>query len=134
MRTQDPGAAIAAVAEALDRALVANDAEACAQHFTPDAVLGESGMGDVVGRTAIREFLAGANKLRQVTHHRLTREDLIMVTDGRAVELARFEETKLVPGRAPIDEWGRVVTFWRHEPDGAWRVERMIISDLPGPV
>src|SRR4051812_44364213 len=119
MTTGNPGPSIAAVADALDRALVLNDAGATAAHFTENAVLGESGMADVVGRVAIRDFLAAANLKRKVTRHRLTRDDLILVTPDRAIELARFEETKLIPGQSPIDEWGRVVTFWRRESDGA---------------
>jgi uncharacterized protein (TIGR02246 family) len=129
----DPSAAIAAAAAELDQALVANDAQRTANLFTQDAILGESGMADLIGRPAIQQFLAVANQKRQVSHHRLTRDELILLGDDRAIELGRFEETKVIPGQAPIDEWGRTVTFWRRESDGAWRVERLVVSDLPSP-
>jgi uncharacterized protein (TIGR02246 family) len=132
MSDQEVAARIAAVSASLDRALESPDAAAVARHFTADGVLGESGMADVVGRPAITEFLAGANRKRRVTHHELTREELIVLGD-RAIERARFAETKQFPGQAPVDEWGRVVTFWRREADGAWRIERLVVSDLPGP-
>jgi uncharacterized protein (TIGR02246 family) len=126
-------AAIAAVGEALDRALVSGDPDVVASYFTVDAVLGESGMHDVVGRRPIRDFLAAANLKRTVTGHVLHQQEVLSLGPGRALELAWFEETKELPGQPPIKEWGRVVTFWRREGDGAWRVERMVISDLPGP-
>jgi hypothetical protein len=41
----------------LDSALVGGDPDDVASHFTEDAVLGESGADDAVGREAIRAFL-----------------------------------------------------------------------------
>jgi ketosteroid isomerase-like protein len=117
----------------LDRALVGPDPDAIARHFTEDAVLGESGMEDVIGRAKIRDFLAAGNRVRTVTHHRLFRDELIVVGD-RAVELGRFDETKIkLAGGPPIQERGRTVTYWRKEPDGSWRISRLVVSDLPGP-
>ena len=130
--TDSVGDAIAETNEALDRALMTNDPVAAARCFTENAILGESGMADVVGRDAIRDFLAAANQKRSVTHHRVTRDELILAGD-RAIEVARFEETKAWPDRPPVNEWGRVVSFWRREPDGVWRIERLVVSDLPEP-
>ena len=132
MTTESVGAALSARNEALDLALMRNDAAAAAQCFTENAILGESGMADVVGRAAIERFLAAANQKRSVTHHRLTRDELI-VTGDRAIEVSRFEETKAWPDRPPVNEWGRVVSFWRRESDGVWRIERLVVSDLPEP-
>ncbi len=132
MTNENVSDSISAATASLDRALASPDAGAVAQHFTVDGVLGESGMADLVGRSTIRDFLAQANEKRQVTHHRLTRDELIVLGD-RAIERSRFEETKQVPGKAPVQEWGRVVTFWRRDVDGAWRIERLVVSDLPGP-
>ena len=122
--------AIAEASASLDRALMGPDADAVARHFTEDGILGESGMDDVVGRTAIRDFLARANTVRTVTFHRLVRQELEIIGD-RAIELGRFDETKVPPGQPPIDERGRTVTYWRNEPDGAWRIARLVVSDLP---
>lgn len=117
-------------ADALDRALMAQDAEAVAGFFTEDAVLGESGLADVVGRTAIRGFLEAANRKRVVVHHRLIRDELLLAGD-QAVEVAHFEETKQQPGGPPVHERGRTVTFWRREADREWRIARLVVSDLP---
>ena len=65
----EASAAIAAVCHSLDDALMAGDALRAAGHFTPDAILGESGVDDVVGRDAILAFLVRGNELRTVTHH-----------------------------------------------------------------
>lgn len=117
-------------AQGLDRALMAQDAAAAAAFFTEDAVFGESGMLDLVGREAIREFLHQANQVRAVTHHRLHRDELL-VAGEMAVEVAHFDETKQVRGQEPVEERGRVVLFWRHERDGEWRIARLVVSDLP---
>lgn len=124
------GAAIAAANAELDRALIRATPEAAAALFTTDAVLGESGMADVVGREAIAEFLARGDQLRAVTFHAVHRDDLIVIGD-RAIEFAWFEETKLPHGGVPIQERGRIATDWRREADGAWRIARLVISDLP---
>ncbi len=124
--------AIAEASASLDLALMGPDPDLVASFFTLDGVLGESGMDDVVGRTAIREFIAGANLLRTVSFHRLWRDELV-VLDGRAIELGRFDETKIKPGQPPVRERGRTVIFWRLEPDGAWRIARLVVSDLPRP-
>lgn len=126
----EAGRAIAAVNAALDRALVEGTPEEAAAHFTVDAVLGESGMADAVGRATIAGFLAKGNAVRRVTHHRIDRDELVVLGD-RAIEFAVFDETKLPHGGTPVRERGRIVTDWRREPDGAWRIARLIISDLP---
>jgi uncharacterized protein (TIGR02246 family) len=122
--------AIAAASAALDRALMGSDPDLVASHFTEDGVLGESGMEDLVGRPVIRDFLAKANTVRTVTYHRLHREELELLGD-RAIERGRFDETKVKPGGPPIHERGRTVTWWRRDRDGAWRIARLVISDLP---
>jgi len=122
--------AIAAVTETLDRGLMTSDPDLAAAQFTDDAVFGESGMEDVVGRAAIRDFFVTANQVRTITYHRHHRQE-ILILEGRAIELSRFDETKVKPGQAPIQERGRVVSYWRLEADGAWRIARMVVSDLP---
>ena len=88
-------------------------------------------MADVVGRATIAAFLTRGNQARKVTYHLVQREDLILLGD-RAIEFARFDETKvLTAGGAEIKERGRFVTDWRREADGAWRIARMVISDVP---
>ncbi len=124
-------AAVAAANAALDRALVAGTHQVAAALFTVDAVLGESGMADVVGREAIAGFLARGDQVRAVTFHAVHRDELIIIGD-RAIEFARFDETKLPHGGVPVRERGRIVTDWRRETDGAWRIARLVISDLPG--
>jgi uncharacterized protein (TIGR02246 family) len=128
----DPGPALAALAAALDRALVAQDHAGAAALFTDDAVVGESGLDDVVGREALRRFLADADRHRRVTEHATWREHLVVAGD-RAVEACRFREVKQRPGQPPETELGRAVVFWRREADGAWRIERLVVSDLPRP-
>jgi len=128
--TDDVGARLAALGRELDRALVEQDHAGAAAVFTEDAVLGESGMEDVVGRAAIRDFLAAGDRVRRVTHHQLTRDDLLVAGDV-AVETARFDEGKEYPDRPPVRERGRVVLFWRRETDGQWRIFRLVVSDLP---
>jgi len=131
-RDPDPAAPLARAAAGLDQALMAQDAVKAASYFTESAILGESGLDDVVGRAAIEAFLAEANTRRRVEFHRLVREELIPLGD-RAIELARFDEIKRRPGADPVRERGRTVTFWRREADGEWRIERLVVSDLPAP-
>jgi ketosteroid isomerase-like protein len=128
---QPDGEAIARAGAALDQSLMAGSAAEIAGHFTEDGILGESGMADLVGRAAIRDFLARANQVRTVVHHRLHRDELVMVDGDRAIEYGRFDETKVKPGEAPIEERGRTVTDWRRGADGVWRIARLVVSDLP---
>ena len=129
MTDADRGTADAAAR--LDRDLVVGTPEDIAAHFTEDAVLGESGAADAVGRAAIRAFLAQGNLVRTVTHHRFVRDELIALGD-RAIEFGWFEEGKLPHGGSPVVERGRTVTDWRRAPDGTWKIARIVISDLPG--
>ena len=114
----------------LDSALVGGDPDDVASHFTEDAVLGESGADDAVGREAIRAFLVRGNELRTVTRHVLTRDELIVMGD-RAIEFARFDEGKRLRDGREVSERGRVVTDWRRGADGRWRIARLVVSDLP---
>lgn len=127
---QEVAAAIAKISDSLDLALVAGDPGRIAEHFAEDAILGESGAEDAVGRAAIRGFLALGNEVRTVTRHRLTRDDLLVVGD-RAIEFGRFDEGKRLRDGREVTERGRVVTDWRRGSDGQWRIARLIISDLP---
>lgn len=116
----------------LDRALVSGTPAEIASHFTLDAVLGESGAPDAIGRAAIERFLTAGNAVRTVTHHRIHSDEIVFVAAGRAIEFGRFDETKVKHGQpAPILERGRIVTDWRLEADGRWRIARLVISDLP---
>lgn len=121
---------IAEASASLDAALVRGDPDEVAAHFTEDAILGESGAPDALGRAAIRAFLAQGNEVRTVTRHVLTRDELIVLGD-RAIEFARFDEGKRLRDGGEVSERGRVVTDWRREADGRWRIHRLIVSDLP---
>jgi uncharacterized protein (TIGR02246 family) len=122
--------AIAEACRRLDRALMDGDAQSAAHHFTHDALLGESGIDDVVGRDAILAFLEQGNEVRTVTHHELHRTELVDFGE-LALEYGWFDETKVKPGLPAIHERGRTMTLWRRDTDGAWRIHRLVISDLP---
>jgi uncharacterized protein (TIGR02246 family) len=124
------GLRIAEASASLDGALVRGDPDEVAAHFTEDAVLGESGAPDALGRAAIRAFLARGNEVRTVTRHVLTRDELIVLGD-RAIEFARFDEGKRLRDGSEVSERGRVVTDWRLGSDGRWRIARLVVSDLP---
>lgn len=127
-------AAIAAASAALDQSLVSGTPADVAGCFTEDAVLGESGWPDVIGRPAIERFLTEANAVRTVVGHRIHQDELVFVGPDRALEFGRFDETKIKPGHPdPIHERGRTVTDWRRGPDGRWRIARVVVSDLPSP-
>lgn len=130
--TNDSSRGIAAATASLDRALVHGTPDEIAAHFTEDAVLGESGSTDALGRAAIRGLLAVGNLARAVTHHRLVRDELILL-DDRAIEFGWFEETKPPHGGTPVVERGRTVAGWRRGSDGAWRIARLVLSDFPAP-
>ena len=126
----EASAAIAAVCLSLDDALMAGDALRAASHFTADAILGESGVDDVVGRDAILAFLVRGNELRTVTHHQLHRSELLVFGE-LALEYGWFDETKRLANRSLVHERGRTMTLWRHDADDEWRIHRLVISDLP---
>lgn len=126
----EASSSIAETNAALDRALVDGSPEEAASHFTYDAVLGESGMVDGVGRAEITSFLTRGNEVRAVTYHLIHRDELVFL-GTRAIEFGWFDETKVPHGKVAINERGRIVTDWRLESDGAWRIARLVISDLP---
>ena len=129
-RDAEAAQAIAAASASLDRALVSGNPDEVSAHFTHDAVLGESGAPDAVGRAAIREFLVRGNQQRTVTHHRLIRVDLVVLED-RAIEFGLFDEVKVLSGGESVVERGRTVTDWRRDADGSWKIARLVVSDLP---
>ena len=124
------GLEIEEAATRLDAALVGGDPDEVAASFTEDAVLGESGAADAVGRESIRAFLVRGHEVRTVTRHVLTRDELIVLGD-RAIEFARFDEGKRLRDGREVSERGRVVTDWRRGQDGRWRIARLVVSDLP---
>lgn len=122
--------AIAQACRALDRALMDGDDVAAAHYFTDNAILGESGVDDVVGRDAILAFLQRGSTVRTVTHHELHRVELLLFGE-HAVEYGWFDESKRRGTLPEEHERGRTMTLWHRDEDDVWRIHRLVISDLP---
>ena len=99
-----------------------------------DAVIQAPGMPAIEGREAclhfVREVLAGLHALyeRQV----LCESAELLVEGDVAIDRGRFSQT-LTPrdGAHPSDEEGHYLWMYRRQPDGAWRLARIIGSVQP---
>jgi ketosteroid isomerase-like protein len=116
-----------------DRAFAAAVAEggteAWVSWFAEDGAQIQAGSGEIRGRDAIRELMAG-----------LDDPDFSLTWEPRRADIAASGELGWTTGSyvskgigasgEPRQAQGRYVTIWRKQPDGAWKV----VMDLGNPV
>lgn len=134
---------VAAVRAAVDRtnanyaaSFLRGDAAGLASGYSDDAVVMRSGRSDLVGRANIEaDFAKG---FAATTNTILTFQagtQTLDVAGDHAWEYGTGTMTvrpKATPNAAPTTTHFKYLTFWRREPDGAWRVVRDLgVVDSP---
>ncbi len=128
------GAARTEIAAAMERYQVAArtvNPDSMASFYTPTAVLFEPGIQPIVGREAIRAFLAsfpGASV--QVA---TATPDTIEVHGPMALLWGTYFERLDFPGQPTSEQAGKFVAQWIRGTNGAWLIERMYRIPLPAP-
>ncbi len=111
------------------------DADAVADMYTLDGRLMEAGADDVVGRLAIRALLkaAFAGRTQILDTHVTPRE--IMAYDGIMFDRGDYIQTSAALGqpRHAVDLYGRYFAVWSQQPDGAWKLARLLVAPKKQP-
>ncbi len=130
-RAADARAAIAAAQLRWDSVARAADAEANAELFTEDAVVGLGGLADVRGRPAILAAMRGFYRQYAVQaeqHHTVELE----IHGDAAYDRGTYLFVSGPRGGPAKTERGRYSAVWHRGADGAWRVYRYLENLLPG--
>ena len=101
--------------------------------FTADGELLEPGMRPLQGPEAIRAFLAPLWQMVTV-RKAVTTTDAIEVHGDVAYQWGAYDQVVAVRDQPPADYHGRLVAEWRREPDGHWRIRRLLVQPSPPPV
>ena len=120
--------ALLAALEAFDRAFIEGRADELGALFADDAKLLLHHQPAIVGRQSITEAFRDTFAAFDTSAYEPT-YDTVEVHKDNAYVLASFTEVLRPreggPGLAVV---GRVVLFWRREPDGVWRTTRVLTS------
>ena len=119
---------IRAVVANFDKAVLAGDWPAVVSVYAEDGILLPPNMPAVQGRAAIQSFFGAFPKLTAF-------KQSVIEVEGQgdlAYPRGTYEMTTMPPGaKAPLKDTGKVIAVWRKQPDGSWRVLRVMWnSDL----
>ena len=134
-QTDSPAAIVASHWAQYADALSHRDVEALANLYSLDARMMVPGSDDIIGRLAIRSVLVGtfSQRIRPVDIRMTPRE--VAGYDGVIYDQGDFIETFAPqdnPRRA-VDQYNRYFAVWVQQPDGAWKIARMMVSQKQQP-
>jgi len=120
--------AIRDVVANFDKAVLAGDWPAVVAVYAEDGILLPPNMPAVQGRAAIQNFFSAFPKLTAF-------KQSVIEIEGQgdlAYPQGTYEMTMMPPGaKAPLKDTGKVIAVWQKQPDGSWRVLRVMWnSDL----
>jgi len=111
----------------------ARDAERSVEFMADDAMMFPPGGAPIVGKAAIREYMAGAFAIPgfSVTWQPVA----VVVAEGGDLAYTHARSVYTVPGPdgAPVQVHSKGVAIWRRGPDGTWRCIIDIWNDSPAP-
>lgn len=96
------------------------DVEEIVEYWTEDAVVLPPGMPPVVGKDALREYVAGSQAIPGFSI-RWTTDSVDVSADGTMAWLLGSNVVEMDTEAGHLRSEGRVATVWRKEDDGAWR-------------
>lgn len=97
------------------------DIEGMLSYWTEDAIVIPPGLPAVVGKAALREYVASSMKIPGfgITW---TATDVTFSPDGNFAYIMNTNEVRMnASDGTPTTTAGRAVTIWRRESDGEWR-------------
>ncbi len=131
-RTTDDATARSEVLARLDAytaAARAVDADASSAFFTAGGTLFEPGIPPIVSRDSIRAFVQSFPGV--VVDSAVATADTVELFGPTALVWGTYFEKLRFAGQPPSAQYGRFVMEWRHEDDGAWRIDRYYRIPLP---
>ncbi|HUD70467.1 MAG TPA: DUF4440 domain-containing protein, partial [Dongiaceae bacterium] len=123
-RSDDPRFRLEAAVQEYARLTRAMDAERLAAAYETDGALVNPGMEALVGREAIRKFLASFTDVK-VTANSMTTSAIELYGDT-ALVWGDYDETVVMGDKPPAQYHGRFVSTWGKGPSGRWLVRRML--------
>jgi ketosteroid isomerase-like protein len=114
-------AAIRALGDSYARAVVAQDADAVAAAYAPDAIEMPPREPATAGRQAIRDRYAAGLRSGMTTREFTFRSEEIDGREGLAYDRGAWSWTGTPPGMVgPVAETGKYVAIARRQEDGSW--------------
>lgn len=116
-------------------AAASGDVERTVSYWTDDAILLPAGTRPLVGKEAIREFVAASFRTPGFSVSWESTEPKFATGRDLAYMVGRNKFTVRGPDGNLVTTTGNAVSIWRKEPDGAWRcVIDIGNADPPGDV
>lgn len=129
----DPASGVLRLDEEWSRAAGERDVDRVLSYWSDDATVFPPGSPPIVGKPAIREYVA---RSFQMPGFGITWKTTRVVV-ARSGELAYATGTNRVtfsgPDGSPVTVEGKAVTVWRKEPGGAWKCVIDIWNDVSPP-
>ena len=114
-----------------DAASAGKDVEKAVSYMSDDAIMIPPGQPPVVGKAAIRAFIASSFQVPGFKIHWVS-ERVTFSPDGKLAYMHGTNATTVPgPNGALLTIPGRGITIWRMEPDGQWRCVIDIWNDPP---
>jgi uncharacterized protein (TIGR02246 family) len=128
--SEPPATVVARMWSQYTARIVQRDADAVAALFTDTARLMEPGSDDVVGRPFIRALLdVYFKQTNRPTDMRVQPRDVVR-HDSLIYDQGEFIQTMAPLGdpRRAYDVYGRYFAVWAEQPDGAWKLARLMTA------
>jgi ketosteroid isomerase-like protein len=108
------------------------DIDQILSYWTDDAIVLPPGLPPVIGKAALREYVAGSLRIPGFKIS-WTTTDIVLSPDGNlAYMLGSNSVTMNDPDGTPTTTSGRAVTIWRRDSDGEWRCAVDVWNAGPG--
>jgi uncharacterized protein (TIGR02246 family) len=124
---------IRATQESWRSALLANDPDAVASFYAPDARVYEPAAGDIIGasgvESAVERFLGKGGVVTGAT----VEPEEIHVDGPLAFELGTFENRFRIGDEPEATVRGRYMIRWRRGPEARWLIDRLLLNHYPSP-
>ena len=108
------------------------NSDSVAAYFADDGAIVQPGAAPIIGRRAVRDFLAPFDG-KTVVEREVIHTDSMRVMDGVARAWGTFEQTAGARGAAMQTYRGGFVADFVRGADRAWRIERFANVDAAGP-
>ena len=107
------------------------DIEKIVSYWSDDAHVLQPGLPPIVGKTAIRAFVAASLKIPGFKIHWVSEKPVLSPDGKMAYMLSKVETTAPGANGTLESTHGRSVTVWRRDGDGIWRCVVDISNDAP---
>lgn len=112
-------------------AMVKGDTSVISSLYADDAVMLGANEKAVRGRAEIAKSFAGMHTAMKIPAFEIKAQDVV-VSGDHAIETGTYTMTAQPKGAKAMNDVGKYLVVWKHQPDGSWKIIRDIYnSDLP---